>query len=39
MLSEQNTAANNALPKLGQDVGTSAAAILQVRFGAGPFIN
>jgi hypothetical protein len=28
----QNTAANNALPKCGQDVGTSAAAILQVWF-------
>jgi hypothetical protein len=30
------TAANIALPKLGQDVGTSAAATLQVRLGAGP---
>jgi hypothetical protein len=28
----QNTAANNALPKCGQDVGTSTAAILQVWF-------
>ena len=31
------TAANNALPKCGQDDGTSASATLQVRFGAGPF--
>ena len=30
-------AGNNALPKYGQDNGTSAAAILQIRFGAGPF--
>ena len=33
------TAANIALPKLGQDIGTSAAAKLQVRFVARPFIN
>ena len=32
-----NSAANNALPKCGQDDETSAAATLQVRFGAGPF--
>ena len=31
------TAANNALPKYGQDDGTSASAILRLRFGAGPF--
>jgi hypothetical protein len=34
---DEITVANTALPKCGRDDGTSAAAILQVRFGAGPF--
>ena len=33
-----NSAANNAFAKCGQDVGTSAAAKLQVQFGAGQIL-